>query len=74
MGADRLHDIPVLAGNVHTNKFDACDGTRSSAVPVVGVLDIDPNRTVHRVAASVLLSETLRLEVCTETHQTRTVR
>ena len=74
MGADRLHDIPVLAGNVHTDKFDACNGTRSSAVPVVGVLDINDHRTTHRVVARVLLSETLWIEVCTETHQTRTVR
>ncbi len=74
MGADRLHDIPVLAGNVHTDKFDACNGTRSSAVPVVGVLDIDAYRTTRRVAVRVLLSETLRFEVRIETHQTRTVR
>ena len=74
MGADRLHDIPVLAGNVHTDKFDACDDTRSSAIPVVGVLDIDPNRSARRLSVRVLLSATLRLEVRIETHQTRTVR
>lgn len=74
MGTDRLHDIPVLAGNVHTDKFDACNSTRSSAVPVVGVLDIDSNRSARWVAASVLLSETLRAQVCIETHQTGTVR
>lgn len=74
MGADRLHDIPVLAGNVHTDKLNACDGTRSSAVPVVGVSDIDSHRTTRGFAVRVLLSETLRFEVRIETYQTRTVR
>lgn len=74
MGADRLHDIPVLAGNVHTDKFDACNSTRSSVVPVVGVLDVDSNRSARWVAAGVLLSETLRTQVCIKTNQTGTVR